>query len=130
MPPGVYIALPSVLVTASVTFAESVSLSEPLAVMPLATSVAVAVLISGFVVIPAAKATGTVNTIALAAPALTRAAVAPKFVWPVVPVTVPQLDVPPGAHVAFAASVTPAGSASVTVTFSASLRPVFVTVTV
>src|SRR5262249_32298484 len=60
VPPGVSGALPSVLVTSSVSVASSASLSEPFAVIPLATSVAVAVLISGSVVIPAAKPTGTV----------------------------------------------------------------------
>src|SRR5436190_20705962 len=98
--------------------------------MPLGMSVAVAVLMSGIVVIPAANATGTVNTIALAAPALTRAVVVPKLVCPVVPVTVPQLDDPPARQVALALSVNPAGSGSLTVTLTASDTPVFVTVTV
>ena len=102
----------------------------PLAVVPVAMSVALAVLISGFVVIDDANATGTVNTSEFAAPALTRAAVVPKLVWPDVPVTVPQLDVPLATQVAFAESVTPAGSGSVTVTLSASERPVLATVTV
>ena len=79
---------------------------------------------------PAANATGTVNTSVFAPPASTRAAVAPKLVWPVVPVTVPQLDVPLATQVAFAESVTPAGTASATVTLSASDSPVFATVTV
>ena len=122
-------ALPSVFATASVTLAASASLSDPFAVAPLARSVTVAVLTSGFVLIAAENATGTVNTSAFAPPASTRAAVAPKLVWPVVPVTVPQLDVPPARQVAFADSVTPAGSGSATVTFSASLWPVFATVT-
>ncbi len=79
---------------------------------------------------PAAKATGTVKTSVFAPPVSTRAAAAPKLVCPVVPVTVPQLDVPLAVQVAFAASVTPAGSASATVTLSASDKPVFATVTV
>ncbi len=130
MPPGVYVALPSVLATASVTFDASVSLSEPLAVAPLATSVAVAVLTSGFVDMPDANATGAVNTSALPAPTLMRAAVAPKLVCPVVPVIVPQLDVPFARQTAFALRVTPAGNGSATVTFCASDTPVFCTVTV
>ncbi len=93
-------------------------------------SVALAVFTRGFVVIPAANATGAVNTSALAAPASMRASVEPKLVWPIVPVTVPQLDVPFATHVAFAASATPAGSGSVTVTLNASVTPVFATVTV
>ncbi len=112
------------------TLADSTSLSAPFAVIPVATSVALAVLMSGFVVMPAAKPTGAVNTIVLPAPASTRADVAPKLACPVVPVTVPQLDVPFATHVAFAASVTPAGSGSVTVTFCASDSPVLDTVTV
>ena len=79
---------------------------------------------------PGANVTGTVKTSVFAPPASTRAAVAPKLVWPVVPVTVPQLDEPLATQVALAARVTPAGSASVTFTLSASDRPVFATVTV
>src|SRR4029453_14770926 len=116
--------------TASVTFDESVSLSTPFEVAPLGTSVAVAVLTSGLVDIPAAKATGTVKTIVLAPPGTTTAPVVPKLVCPVVPVTVPQLDAPFATQIAFAVSVSPAGSASVTVTPDASVVPVFSTVTV
>ncbi len=130
VPPGVYVALPSVLTTASVTLADSVSLSEPLAVAPVATSVALAVLTSGLANMPDANATGIVKTIVFAPPASTRALVVPKLVCPVVPVTVPQLDVPFAAHVAFAASVRPGGNASLTVTSSASEMPVFSMVTV
>ena len=111
------------------TLDDSVSLSAPLAVAPVGTSVATAVLTSGFVDIPGANATGTVKTIVFAPPASTRALVAPKLVCPVVPVTVPQLDVPFAMHVALAVSVTPGGSASVTVTSSASVVPVLATVT-
>ena len=78
--------------------ARSASLSEPLAVLPLVVSTAVAVLISGFVVRPAANATGTVNTRVFAPPASTRAFSAPKLVCPVVPLTVPQVDVPFAVH--------------------------------
>src|SRR5512132_1953567 len=85
---------------------------------------------SGVVVSPAANATGTVNTIALAGPALMRAFVVPKLVCPVVPVTAPQFDVPLATQIAFAFSVTPAGSGSVTITLTASDKPVLVTVTV
>ena len=130
VPPGVYVALPSVLVTASVTFDDRTSLSLPLAVLPLARSVALAELTSGSVVRPDANATGTVKTSELAPPASMRAAVAPKLVCPVVPVTVPQRDDPLATQLALAPSVTPAGSASVTFTLSASERPVFTTVTV
>ena len=129
MPPGVYVALPSVFVTAKVTTGESVSLSEPLAVAPVGTSVATAVFSNGSVVMPGAKATGTMNTIVLAPPAFTRAPVVPKLVCPVVPVSAPQLDVPFATQVAAAVSVSPAGSASVTVTANASVGPLFTTVT-
>ena len=87
-------------------------------------------LTSGFVLMPGANATGTVKTSALPAPASTRAAVAPKLVCPVVPVTVPQLDEPFARQTTFAPRVTPAGNGSVTVTLSALETPVFCTVTV
>ena len=54
----------------------------------------------------------------------------PKLVWPVVPVTVPQFDVPLATHVALALRVTPAGSGSDTVMLFAFDGPVFVTTTV
>ena len=129
-PPGVYVALPSVLMTPSVTAGESVSLSLPLAVLPLTRSVAVAVLTSGSVDIPGAKVTGTVNTSVFAPPASTCAVVAPKLVCPVPPVTIPQLDVPFATQLALALSTTPAGSASTTVTSIAWDKPVLPTVTV
>ena len=125
-----YDALPSVFVTASATSSERASLSEADALAPDATSVADAVLTSGSVVMPAANATGTVNTTLLPAPAAIVAPVVPKLVWPIVPVTVPQLAAPTGAHDAFADSVTPAGSASVTVTLAAADGPPLVTVIV
>ena len=105
------------------------SLSDPVAGGD-AGSVAVAVLTSGFVVMPGANATGTVNVSALPAPAPTVAAVVPKLVWPESPVTAPHTDVPAATHVTFAESVTPAGSGSVTVALFAFESPVFVTTTV
>ncbi len=124
---------PSVFVTSSVTFALRVSLSDPLAVLPgpdAARSVAFAVLTSGSVVMPEANCTGTVNTSLSAAVDPTLAPVVPKFVWPVVPVTLPHAAAPLATQVTFAESVTPAGSASVTVTLLAAEGPPFVTVTV
>ena len=59
VPPGVYVALPSVLVTASAATAARASLSEPVAGAD-AGSVAVAVFTSGFVRRPAANETGAV----------------------------------------------------------------------
>ena len=106
------------------------SLSVPLADAPLVRSFAVAVLTSGLALRPDANATGAVNTSALPAPTSMRAPVVPKLVCPAVPVTAPQLDVPPATHVALAVSVTPAGSGSAMVTLSASDTPVLVTVTV
>ncbi len=129
VPPGEYVALPSVLTTASETCAASVSESAPLAVAPVATSVAVAVLTSGLAVVPAAMATGTVKTSESPAPAPSVAPVVPKLVWPMLPVTVPHVATPLPVHVTAAVSVSPAGNASVTVTLAASLGPVFVTVT-
>ena len=108
-PPGVYVALPSVLLTDNVTFDDNESLSLPLAVAPVGTSVAVAVLTSGSVAIPAANATGIVKTMVFAPPATITAAVVPKLVCPVVPVTVPQLDVPLATQSALAVSVRPTG---------------------
>lgn len=120
----------SVLATTSVTCAARVSLSEPEPVAPVGPSVALAVLTSGSVASPAAKATGTVNVSTLAAPATMTAPVAPKPVWPAVPVTVPQFDAPLAAQVALAVSVTPAGSASATVTLLAVDTPLLPTVIV
>jgi hypothetical protein len=59
-----------------------------------------------------------------------RASTALKAVCPTPPDNVPQLAFPVAAHVTAAASVTSAGSASPTVTSSASDGPAFVTVTV
>ena len=129
MPPGVYVALPSVLTTLSATCAASASLSDPLAGGD-AGSVAVAVLTSGFVVSEDANATGTVKVSALPAPAATVAPVVPKLACPVVPVTVPQFDVPLATQTALAPRVTPAGSGSVTVTLAAFDGPALVTTTV
>lgn len=77
----------------------------------------------------AAKATGAVNTSELPAPAPMPAPVAPNAAWPLVPVTVPQVAMPFATHATLPVSVTPAGSGSLTVTFSASDVPVLVTVT-
>ena len=54
----------------------------------------------------------------------------PKLVCPVVPVTVPQFDVPVATQVALALSVTPAGNGSDTVTLPAFDGPPLVTTTV
>ena len=70
---------------------------------------AVAVLISGFVVIDGRQCDRDREHQRIGAPALMRAPVVPKLVWPVVPVTVPQLDVPFATQVALADSVMPAG---------------------
>ena len=133
-PPGEYVALPSVLTTLSATVALRESVSVPLAELPGpmdARLVAVAVLMIGSATMPAAKATGTVNTSLLATPpGAMLAPVVPKAVWPIVPVTVPQLAVPVGTHVALAERVVPAGSASVRVTLVALDGPPLVTVTV
>jgi hypothetical protein len=128
-PPGVYVGLPSVLVTASAATAERASLSEPDAGGE-AGSVAVAVLINGFVTMPGANDTGTVNVSELPAPAPTVAPVVPKLVWPVVPVTVPQFDAPAATQMALPVKVTPAGRGSATVTLFALDGPAFVTTTV
>ncbi len=85
---------------------------------------------SGSVVIPGSNATGTVKTSELPGSAPTLAPVVPKLVSPMPPVTVPQLALPFPTQDTAAVSVTPAGSASVTVTSAASLAPVSVTVTV
>src|SRR5579885_2152358 len=73
LPPGVYVPDPSLLVAASADLARRASVSEPLADAPEARSVAVAVLISGSSIMPAANATGTVNVSLLAAPVSMRA---------------------------------------------------------
>ena len=132
-PPGVYVALPSSLTTTSATLALRESVSVPVAVLPGpldARSVAVAELTIVAATMPGAKATGTVKTSLLTPPAPMVAPVVPRLVWPVVPVTVPQVDAPLGTQTAFALSVTPAGSASVSVTFVALDGPPFVTVIV
>ena len=121
-------AWPSVLVIASATLFESVLLSLPLAVAPEDRSVAVAVLTSGLADMLGANATGAVKTSALPAPAAMAPPVVPRVAWPAVPVTVPHSATPVAAHVADAVSVTPGGSASLSVMLSASDRPVFVTV--
>ena len=126
MPPGVYVALPSVLVTASAATDARVSLSVPLAGGE-AGSVAVAVFSSGSVTMPGANATGAVKVSALAAPTATVAPVVPKLVCPVVPVTVPQFDAPLATHVALALNVTPAGNGSASVTLDAFVGPALVT---
>ena len=133
MPPGVYVVAPSVLVTASVTAAPRVSLSEPLALLPgpVATrSVAVAVFTNGSAVKPEAKATGTVNTSLSATPVGMLALVVPKLVCAAVPVTAPHAAAPLATHVASAVRETPAGNVSVTVTLLATDGPALVTVTV
>ena len=121
--------LPSVLVTASAAARQPSPLSNPLAGGD-AGSVAVAVLTSGFVDMPEANATGTVNTILLAPPAPMVAPVVPNVDCPVVPVTAPQVAAPVGTHVAFALRVTPPGNGSETVTLLALEGPALVTVTV
>ena len=105
------------------------SLSVSAAVAPVGTSVAVAVFCSGLVVIPAAKATGTVKTSELPTPAPTLAPVAPKLMSPMLPLMRPQPALPVAVQETLAVSVRPGGSRSVTVTSAASLAPVLVTVT-
>ena len=128
LPPGTYVEVPSVFVTASETLADSVSLSDALT-GGCTPSLAVAVLTRGFVVMPAEYATGAVKVRELPPPALIEAPVAPKLVCPALPVTVPQLAVPAGTHSGVAVSVTPAGSGSLTVTESAADGPPLVTTT-
>ena len=126
VPPGVYVALPSVFVTASAATAARASESEAVASGDVG-SLAVTVLTSGLVTIPAANATGAVNVRKLPAPAAMLAPVVPKLVCPVVPVTAPQFAAPDPTHVALPLSVTPAGSGSETVTLAAFDGPAFVT---
>ena len=130
MPPGVYVELPSVFATASVTCGERVSLSESDALAPVARSVAVAVLVSVLAVIAESNPTGTVKTSELPSAALIDAPVVPKLVSPIAPVTLPQLAPPLATQLTPAVSFRPAGSASLTVTLVASLAPVLVTVMV
>src|SRR6266508_1224452 len=68
MPPGVYVALPSVFATVSATCTSRVSLSDAVRVGD-AGSLAVAVLTSGSVIIADVNATGTVNVRLFPAPA-------------------------------------------------------------
>jgi hypothetical protein len=117
------------LLTASAATAARASLSDPAAGTDDG-SVAVAVLTSGFVSIPAANDTGAVKVRLFPPPAVIEAPVVPKLVCPVVPVTVPQLAVPAATHVALAVKVTPAGNGSVSVTLVAFDGPEFVTITV
>jgi len=104
-------------------------LSDPEAVDPEGPSVAVAVLTSGSVTRLAENATGTENASVAAPPPGITALVALNDVWPAAPVTAPQFAPPPATQVTVPVSVTPAGNASVTVTLSALVAPVFVTVT-
>ena len=130
LPPGVYVALPSLFVTASVTAAARMSLSDAAPLAPDATSTADAVFTSGSAARPGANATGALNVSALPPPAPIDAPVVPNAACPEVPLTVPQLALPDGVHVTVALNVTPAGSASVTLTASASDVPPLETVTV
>src|SRR4051812_47099185 len=121
--------MPSLFVSASVTLADRASLSLPLPVAPLDVSVACAILTRGSVVSPAAKATGALSTSELTPPAGIVAPLVPNAVPPAIPDTVPQVAMPVGVHATVPVSVTPAGSASLTFTASASLMPPLVTVT-
>jgi hypothetical protein len=112
----------------ALAFGVSLSLAEPVA--PLRASFAETVLTSGFVVRLDANATGTVNVSWFEAPVGIVAFVAEKLVWPVLPVTVPQVAVPAGVQVTVPASVALAGSVSLTLTCVAFAGPVFFTVTV
>ena len=105
------------------------SLSLALPDAPEAASVTVAVLTSGSVVMPAAKATGTFR-VSTPVPAPSCAPVTPALVPPTTPCTVPQLALAEDAQVTVPAMVTPAGSGSLTVTATASLMPVFATLIV
>ena len=120
--------LPSVLATASETSSERASVSVALALAPVATSVALAVLTSGSTARLDANATGTVKTSEFAPPAAIAAPVEANDVSPVVPATLPHVAAPSAAQPAGAVNVTPAGSASPTVTSAASVGPAFVTV--
>ena len=123
-----YVALPSVFVTDNAATAARASLSDPVAGGEEG-SVAVAVLTSGLVTMPAANDTGTVKVRLLPAPAAIVAPVVPKVVCPVVPVTVPQFAVPLAKQVAFALRFTPAGNGSESVTLFAFDGPALVTIT-
>src|SRR5215471_1313053 len=117
--PGVYVALLSVFVTAIAACAERVSLSDALPLAPDDASLAVTVLISGSSIMVGANVTGAVNVSRLPPPLIV-AAVVPKVVWPIVPVTAPHVAAPVGVQVTVPVSVTPGGNASFTVTLSAS----------
>lgn len=92
--------------------------------------VALTALTSGSAVRLEANARGAVSVIELPAPAPIVAPVAPKVVWPVVPVTVPHVATPAGTPVTFAVSVTPDSKKSDTVVFVAFDGPLFVTMIV
>ena len=129
MPPGTALVAPSDLVIERSACTARTSLSLALPVAFDARSFAVALLMSGLSARSAANATGTVNLMELAAPALIRAPTAARLDCPALPVTVPQVALPVTAHVTLPPSTTPVGNASSTETLSASDAPVFTTVT-
>jgi hypothetical protein len=123
------VALPSLFESTSVGCDARVSLSVALRRVGSSGSPAVAVFTSGSVVMWAANATGTLNVRLLPAPAASVAPVRPAEEPPALPLTDPHVAVPTATQVAFADSVTPAGSESPTVTACASDGPLLVTVT-
>src|SRR5690242_12398130 len=123
VPPGVYVAMPSVMMTARLTEADSASLSAALAAAPVALSSALTVLTRGFAVSVAANATGTTKVSVLPAPAPIVAPVAEKEPCPALAATVPQLASPFAVQLTSAASVTPLGSVSAIATSAASEGP-------
>src|SRR5438105_15020096 len=104
------------------------SLSEPLPLAPDAVSLAVAEFTRGSSARLDAKATGTLNTSELPAPAAIIAPLALKL--PLAVVTEPQVETPLALQTTLPFTATPAGSVSSTETSSASLDPVVATVMV
>jgi hypothetical protein len=128
LPPGVYVALPSLLVIASATSLSSVSTSLAIADAPLAASVAVAVLVIEAAVIALANCTGIVN--ASVPPGAIDAPLAFAPGAPGAPETVPHDDPGLAEHVADALSVTPLGKASARRTSTAEDGPALLATTV
>ena len=118
------------MVTVSTACAARTSLSEPLPLAPDAASLAVAEFTRGSSARSDAKATGTLNTNELPAPAAIVAPLALKLACPLAPVTVPHVELPLAVQRTLPLKLTPAGSASSTETSNASLEPVLATVTV
>ena len=130
VPPAVYVDCPSSFVRIRLVCGERVSLSVAVTVVDVDGFVALTVLANGSAVKSEAKSTAIVNVTALPAPAATLTPVAPKFDPPTTPLSVPQLAVPVATHVGVAASVTPLGNGSLTVTPLALEGPALVNVIV